>query len=223
MNRRRMICVALFAAIVAVRVEAQTTSPAPGRLQVSVGAGWLGGAEFGEQPADLRTASSSAYRLFQSDTHLGGTGLFEARVGFALTKRYAIEGRAAIASPELQTTVSSDAEASGSFTAVEGIDQYIFDGGVLVRLDEWQAFGLTPFAIGGVGYVRQLHEDRQLVETGHLFYVGGGVMRGLFARSQGFIRSGSIRADLRLNVLSLELEDDSRPQGSVSASLVLTF
>jgi len=150
MNRRRMICVALFAAIVAVRVEAQTTSPAPGRLQVSVGAGWLGGAEFGEQPADLRTASSSAYRLFQSDTHLGGTGLFEARVGFALTKRYAIEGRAAIASPELQTTVSSDAEASGSFTAVEGIDQYIFDGGVLVRLDEWQAFGLTPFAIGGV-------------------------------------------------------------------------
>ncbi len=38
--------------------------------------------------------------------------------------------------PELQTVVSSDAEAAGSFTAVESIDQYIFDAGVLVRLDE---------------------------------------------------------------------------------------
>jgi hypothetical protein len=223
MNLRRIICIVLLAAVVGVRAEAQTTSPAPGRLQVSVGAGWLGGSEFGEQPADLRTASSSPYRLFESETHLGGTGFFEARVGFALTKRYAIEGRAAIAKPELQTTVSSDAEASGSFTAVESIDQYIFDGGVLVHLDEWQAFGLMPFAIGGVGYVRQLHDDQQLVETGHLFYVGGGVTRGLFSRPQGFIRSGSIRGDLRLNVLSLELEEDSRLQGSVSASLVLTF
>ena len=223
MSFRRIIGIAFFAAIVAVGAEAQTPAPAQGRLQVSVGAGWLGGSEFGEQPADLRTASGSPYRLFESDTHLTGTGFFEARVGFALTKRFAIEGRAAIAKPELQTTVSSDAEASGSFTAVEGLDQYVFDGGVLVHLDEWQAFGLKPFASGGLGYVRQLHEDQQLVETGHLFYIGGGVMRGLFARPQGFIRSGSIRADLRLNVLSLELDEDSRPQGSVSASLVLTF
>jgi hypothetical protein len=223
MIHRRIICIAIFAVTVAVGAEAQTTSPVPGRLQVSVGAGWLGGAEFGEQSGDLRTASGGPYRLFESDTRLGGTGLFEARVGFALTKRLTIEGRAAIAKPELQTTVSSDAEASGSFTAVEDIDQYIFDGGVLVHLDEGQAFGLSPFAIAGLGYVRQLHEDQQLVETGHLFYVGGGVTRGLFARSQGFIRSGSIRADLRLNVLSLELEDDRRLQGSVSASLVFTF
>ena len=119
MSLRRIICIALFVVIVAVRAEAQTTSPAQGRLQVSVGAGWLGGAEFGEQPADLRTTSGNPYRLFESDTHLGGTGLFEARVGFALTKRYGIEGRAAIAKPELQTTVSSDAEASGSFTALK--------------------------------------------------------------------------------------------------------
>lgn len=219
----RIVCIAVLAAISVTRAEAQTTSSREGRLQASVGAGWLGGSEFGEQPADLRTASSNPYRLFDSDTHLGGTALFEARVGFALTTRFAVEGRAAIAKPELETTVSSDAEASGSFSAVERIDQYIFDGGVLVHLDEFQAFGLTPFAIGGLGYVRQLHEDRQLVETGHLFYVGGGVTRGLFFRPQGFIRSGSIRADLRLNMLSLELEKDSRQQGSVSASLVLTF
>ncbi len=222
MNLRRIICICAFATLATARAEAQTTSPPPGRLQVSLGAGWLGGAEFGEEPASLRTASGNPYRLFASDTHLGGTGFFEARVGFALAKRVAIEGRAAIAKPELQTTVSSDAEASGSFTAVEGIDQYVFDGGILIHLDELQALGLMPFATGGLGYVRQLH-DQQLVETGHLFYGGGGVMRELFSRPQGFVRSGSIRADLRFNVLSLELDEDSRSQGSVSASLVLTF
>src|SRR5262245_26873386 len=125
--------------------------------------------------------------------------------------------------PALETVVSSDAERSGTFSAVEDINQYIFDGGVLVHLDEMEAFGLRPFATGGFGYVRQLHGDQQLVETGHLFYVGGGVIRPLFSRRQGFIRSGNIRADLRLNVLSLELEEDSRPQGSITASLVLTF
>ena len=222
MNAGRVVCIALLAAVSVARAEAQTSSRA-GRLQASVGAGWLGGSDFGEQPADLRTVSSNPYRLFESNTRLGGTSLFEARVGFALTKRFGIEVRAALAKPELETTVSSDAEASGSFSAVEGIDQYSFDGGVLVHLDEFQTLGLTPFAIGGLGYVRQLHGDQQLLETGHLFYLGGGVTRSLFSRPQGFIRSGSIRGDLRLNVLSLELTEDSRPQGSVSASLVLTF
>ena len=125
--------------------------------------------------------------------------------------------------PELQTVVSSDAEASGTFTLVESLDQYILDGGVLVHLDELEAFGLKPFAIGGFGYVRQLHEEQQLVETGHLFYVGGGVTLPLFSRAQGFIRSVSVRGDLRLNVRSLELDEGSRSQGSASASLALTF
>lgn len=223
MNFRRLIWVAFVMALGVGRAEAQTASQPAGRLEVSFGAGWLGGASFGEQPADLRGASGSPYRLFESETSLRGTGLFEARAGFALTRRYTIEGRAGMSKPELQTVVSSDAEVAGSFTAVESIDQYMFDAGVLVRLDELESFGLKPFAIGGFGYVRQLHGDQQLVETGHLFYVGGGVTCPLFSRAQGFIRSGSIRGDLRLNVLSLDLDEDSRSQGSVSASLVLTF
>lgn len=223
MNVRRLLCVAFVAAIGIDRAEAQTASPPAGRLQVSLGAGWLGGASFGEQPADLRGTSGSPYRLFESETNLRATGVFEARVAFALTRRYAIEGRAALSKPELQTVISSDAEASGTFTAVESLDQYTFDGGVLVHLDELEAFGLKPFAIGGFGYVRQLHEEQQLVEDGHLFYVGGGVMRPLFSRAQGFIRSASVRGDLRLNVLSLDLDEGSRSQGSASASLALTF
>ena len=53
--------------------------------------------------------------------------------------------------------------------------------------------------------------------------MGGGLSRLLLARAQGFIRAVSLRADLRLNLMSLESDDGTRPQGSVSGSIVLTF
>jgi hypothetical protein len=215
-----VLVVAVACAVRVPSVDAQTVSEPIGRLQVSVGGGWLGGAAFGEQPADLRAASGSPYRLFQSESDLSSAGAFETRLGIALTSRYGIEGRAAISKPELKTTVSSDAEATGSFTTVESIDQYVFDGGVVIRFAEW---GVTPFASAGAGYVRQLHEGQALVETGHLFYVGGGFARPLFSRRQGLIRAASVRADVRLNVFYLELDEGSRPQGSVSGSVVLTL
>src|SRR4030095_13013563 len=146
----------------------------------------------------------------------------DVRVGVALTQRYAVEGRAAISSPELRTVVSSDAERSGSVTIAEDIDQYVFDGGVVIRLPELETMGLTPFASAGAGYVRQLHEGRALVEDGYLYYVGGGFTRALLSRQQGLIRGVGVRADLRLNLFSLELDDSSHPQGSVSGSFVLT-
>ncbi len=204
-------------------VAAQTLPDPIGRLQVGAGIGWLGGSAFGEQPADLRTASGGPYRLFQSETDLASSGSFEARVGILLSRRYGVEGRVAMSKPELQAVVTSDAEATGSFTIAETVDHYAFDGGVIVRLPELEGMGLTPFASAGAGYVRQLHEAQALVESGHLFYVGGGFTRPLFSRSQGLVRAMSVRADLRLNLFYLELDEGSRQQGSVSGSLVLTF
>jgi len=204
-----------------VRADAQTAEPV-GRLQAAVGVGWLGGAAFGEQPADLRAASGGPYRLFESESDLSTTATFEARVGIALTSLLGVEGRAAIGKPELRTVVSSDAEATGSFTIAESIDQYVFDGGVVIRFPGSGA-GLTPFASAGAGYVRQLHEGQALVETGHLFYAGGGVTHLLFSRPQGLIRAASLRADLRLNLFYMDLDEGSRPQGSVAGSIVFTF
>ena len=216
-----LLCLAWITAFSVLPCAAQSASEPVGRLQVAVGAGWLGGASFGEQPADLRTATSSPYRLFDSQTDLRPAGSFEGRVGVALTRRFGIEGRASRSSPELRTEISSDAETSGSFTIVESIDRYIFDGGVMIRLG--QGGGLSPFATAGLGYVRQLHEDQEVVEDGYLYYVGGGVTRPLFSRPQGFIRGASIRADFRLDVVSLDLDDGSRAQGSVAGSIVLIF
>jgi hypothetical protein len=224
--QRLFVAVSVVASVLALgvaRADAQTPSAPAGRLHVAVGAGWLGGSAFGEQPADLRTASGNPYRLFETDTDLGATWSFEARVGVALSSRYEVEGRAAISRPELRTVVTSDAEATGTFTLVESLDQYVFDGGIVVRLSEFETMGLLPFAAAGVGYVRQLHEGQVLVEQGQIYYVGAGFTRAFFSSPQGLIRAASIRADFRLNVFSLELDEGSRLQGSVSGSLVLTF
>jgi hypothetical protein len=220
---RRWLLGAVLCVLVAAGADAQTTSEPVGRLQAGVGVGWLGGAVFGEQPADLRAASGGPFRLFESETDLGGSGAFEARVGILLTRRYGIEGRAAAGRPELRTVISSDAETTGSFTLIEQVDQYLFEGGIVIRLDEWETSGLTPFAAAGLGYVRQLHEGEQLGEDGHLFYVGGGFTHALFSRAQGLIRAASVRADLRLNLISMDLDEGSRPRGSVSGGIVLTF
>jgi hypothetical protein len=226
MNPRTVAVVwVLFVAALAAATPAaaQALSEPVGRIQVGVGAGWLGGSSFGEQPADLRAASGGPYRLFESESDLGATASFDVRVGYGLTRRFAIEGRVARAAPELHTVVSSDAEISGSFTISESIDQYVFDGGVVIRLDELETMGLMPFASAGGGYVRQLHDGGGLVEEGQVFYVGGGFTRMFFSRPRGVIRAASARIDLRLNVFSLDLDDDSRSQGSLAGSIVLTF
>jgi hypothetical protein len=207
--------------VATVPSAAAQTAPEPvGRVQVGVGIGWLGGAVFGEQPADLRAASGGPYRLFESETDLGSTGSFEARVGILLSRHFGVEGRFALSKPEFRTVVTSDAEATGSFTTAENIDHYDFDGGVVVR---FAAGSVIPFASAGAGYVRQLHEGQALVETGYLFYVGGGFTFPLVSRPQGFFRAVGIRTDLRLNLLYLDLDEGNRQQGSASGSLLLTF
>jgi hypothetical protein len=223
-RRRCVVCFSFLAALTAAApAAAQALSEPVGRFQAGTGAGWLGGSAFGEEPADLRAASGGPYRLFESETNLGGSASFEVRVGLGLTPRFGIEGRAALGSLDRHTVVSSDAESSGSFTISESIDQYIVDGGVVIRLDELQTMGVLPFASAGAGYVRLLHEGDGLVEDGQIFYFGGGFTRPLFSRPQGFIRAASVRADLRLNMFSLELDEGSRLQGSVAGSIVFTF
>jgi len=226
---RSGLCAALLAStmLVAGTIPAagQAVSEPTGRFEVSAGVGLLGGAAFGGQPANERTASGATYRLFDSSTELASSAGFEARVGVVVTRRITLEARAALGQPELRTSVSGDVEGAPAITSVERLDQYIFDGGMTFRVDEWRIFGLVPFASAGAGYLRQLHEGQTLVDEGHLFYAGGGVTRGLFARGNGLVRGVGLRADIRMNVVSggVSFDDDSRVQGAFSGSVFVAF
>jgi hypothetical protein len=216
-----LVCLLMAPAI----ASAQTAGAFTRHLEVSAGAGVMGGSALGEQPATLRTAGSGVFDLFNAETNLAKAALIEGRVGYRLTRRYAIEGRAALSRPELRTTLSGDVENAAGVIAVQRVDRYIFDGGVRVDLEEGRFLHLTPFAAAGAGYVRQLHEGRTLGENGAVYYAGGGVTHAFFTGGRGFVRSAAFRADLRLCVFSSSVSSDdrSRPQGTASAGIALAF
>lgn len=212
--------VCLFVA--SASASAQTTSPPIRRLEVSVGAGFLTGAALGQQPANERAASGSPYRLFDTETDLSSSLFFGLRLGFALTPRLSIEGAASLGQPELRTSISGDAEGAESLIAVEQMDQYTFDGGIVYRFGGLR--GLVPFVSAGAGYQRQRHEGETLIEGGGLFYAGGGVTHWLSVRKQGTLKALGVRGDARLYFLSGGITpDDSRTQASLAGSLVLVF
>lgn len=202
------------------------TDPPLHRLQIAAGVAFFGGASLGDADADLRASSGTApYRLFATSSRLARAAALDLRAAVDLTRRFGVEAHALYGHPELQTEVSGDVEDAPPVTAVERIDHYLIDGGVLVFLNEWRVKEWQPFAAGGAGYLRQLHEDRSFTEDGHLFYVGGGARRTFVVRPSGFLRGFGARGDVRLNVLSggLTVEDKSRRHVSASGSLFVVF
>lgn len=221
----RVALIALFMVLAAASARAQTAPP-PGRLQLAVGIGFIGGAPLGSADAELRSSSSTdPYRVFATSSQLARATVLDLRAAVDLTPRLGLEGRALYGHPEQRTSVTADVENAPSITAVERLDQYLIDGGVVIKLDEFSVKGWQPFAAAGAGYLRQLHEGLTLTEEGRVFYVGGGVRRVLLLRARGFVRGLGAQGDVRLNVLSggITVEDKARQHPSASASLFVVF
>jgi hypothetical protein len=216
---------ALLVVLVASTARAQTDPPLR-RLQLAAGLGFIGGAPLGMADANLRSGGSNeSYRVFATSSRLVGATVLDLRAAVDLSRRYAFEAHALYGHPELRTSVTADVENASSVTAVERLDHYLIDGGIVIKLDELSVKGWQPFAAAGGGYLRQLHEGLTLSEEGRVFYVGGGARRVLFQRGRGFMRGLGVRGDLRLNVLTsgITVEDKARRHPSASASLFVVF
>ena len=221
----RLAIVAAAIAVIPAVAAAQSSSPLR-RLELAGGLGVFSGAALGTQQADLRTATAGQpYRLFSSSTRMSAAPMFDLRLGVPVAGRYGVEGHAAYGHPEVRTSLSSDAEHAPDLTAVERLDQYVIDGGLIVSLDEWSIAGLHPFATVGAGYLRQLHEGLVVIEEGSVFFAGGGVKHTIHSRPRGFVRGIGARADVRLNLLSggIHIDDSARRHISVSGSLFVIF
>jgi len=211
--------------LVAASARAQTEPPLR-RLQLAAGIGFIGSAPLGGADADLRSSSSNdPFRVFSTSSQLVGATMLDLRMAIDLTRRFGLEAHALYGHPELQTRVTADVESAPSVTAVERLDHYLVDGGVVIKLDEFSVKGWQPFAAAGAGYLRQLHEGLTLTEEGRVFYVGGGARRVLLLRARGFVRGLGARGDVRLNVLTggITVEDKARRHPSASASLFVVF
>ena len=220
----RVSLIAALVLLIGSTAGAQTDPPLH-RLQLGAGVGFFGGAALGDADANLRTATADPFRLFATSTEQAGTIGLDLRAAVDLTRRFGVEAHTLFARPDVRTSVTNDAENAPAVDAVEQLDQYLIDGGVVIRLNELRMGEWVPFATAGAGYLRQLHEGLTLSEHGHLFYVGGGVRRALLVRPKGFLRGLGVRGDVRLDILSdgITIEDKSRKHLSASGSLFVVF
>lgn len=218
--------VSLTAAVLLVASAAVAqTDPPVHRLQLGAGVGFFGGAALGDADANLRTATADPFRLFTTSTEQAGTIGLDLHAAVDLTRRFGLEAHTLFARPDVRTSVTNDAENAPAVDAIEQLDQYLIDGGVVVRLHELRMGNWVPFATAGAGYLRQLHEGLILSEHGHLFYFGGGARRVLMLRPKGFVRGLGVRGDVRLDILSdgITTENKTRKHGSASGSVFVVF
>ena len=105
---------------------------------------------------------------------IGSAGL-DGRFAYALTRALSLEVGGSWSKPHVDVTVTQDSESTGTTLIAETVSQYTVDVGGLFWLFSRQGTRLRPYVLGGGGYLRQLHENQLVVETGHTIFGGGGV------------------------------------------------
>lgn len=175
-----MIVAMLLTALSTV-ASAQSASPAfrPGRLTIFIGAVVAGATSLGEVDGNLRrnqAGAATAVPLFRADAELGRSTGAEGRLAVALTRSLALETALSYTPTSLTVTISGDSELPAGAVVSERLGQYALEVGAIYLLPGLRlGTRVRPYATGGGGYLRQLHEGRLLVETGSTLHAGGGV------------------------------------------------
>jgi len=209
------LCAALVLALAVTSFAQEAPQLRDNRVTINAGITWLGGYDVGTSTAQLRgngTGSTAPpFTLFKADSHFSTATAPELRVGVSLTPRLTIEGGASLSHPRIGVSITGDPETVVQELRGEELQQYVFDGGLSWQPPIQMGRRLAPFVIAGAGYLRQLHEDRTLAETGRIYYAGGGArywLRGGHDRS----RPIGLRSEFRINVRSngIDFEDKMR-------------
>lgn len=227
--RARRVWVALLAAcviwsIVPPRVASAQT-PAPGRFAVSIGPQWLGTMGLGGVDAVLTGNGAGPVTLFRTESELrGGVGLtggFAARIVEGLWAETAVRYH----SSRLTVRTADDLEGADA-TVREGLQQYQIEvGGLWAPARLQLARRAQLYAVGGGGYLRQLHSGQLLAESGRSYYVGGGALLWLPRRSGGTFNAVGLRLEGRAVVASggTAFDEGVHTAPALSASLFLRF
>jgi hypothetical protein len=219
MRRAAALLVIAAAAMLPSRAFAQPAEP---RLEVSGGALYLSGQQLADADANLtrNQVGGDSFTLFESDARVKAAAGIEGRVAWRVTRAMAIEGGVLYSRPQLSARIQSDVEGIPDATLDETLSRYIFDGAVVFHLPPLGGGRVVPFVRGGAGYLRELHEDNVLVETGQAYHAGGGVSIWFGAR-----RRAGLRLDARVLVLDggIDLGKGTRTIGAAGAAVVVGF
>jgi hypothetical protein len=219
----------LTAAFLLVGASA-VAQPAPsplraGEISVSGGLVAAGGYAVGDRVAELRRGSGTeGLPLFRAESAFDAATGVDVRVGYAVTSWLALEASGSVSRPQLTVSVTGDTEALAPVDVTERVSTYTVGGSGVVYLPYRFGARGRPYVSGGGEYLRQLHDDRLLAETGHLIFAGGGVrywLRGM----PGSRRAVGVRGDASLVFRSggVELDGQSRRYPRLSALAFFAF
>lgn len=201
-------------------------SPSLRPHQVTLGASlvWSSGYDIGDATAQLRGngagAAAAPFNWFTTSSRLASAIAPAFHVGVTLTPTIAIDGGFAYAKPRIAFSISGDAEMPSQSFDGEQIEQYQIGAGVSWQLPVKAGNKAAPFVSAGGSYLRQLHEDRGLAETGRIYYAGGG-LRYWLTGGRGSSKAAGVRVDARLNLRKdgIDFENKMRAYPTVTFSL----
>jgi hypothetical protein len=204
----------------------QAAAFAPRQFVLSGGGSITDGYPLGDRTITIPRNSPGAatpFTMLRAESQLARFAGVEGRIGFVVNRSFALEVGGAYAKPELAVTISEDPELAGGAVASERVDQFVIDVSGIYHWPVSLGRRARPYAIGGGGYLRQLHEGRLLVETGRTFHVGGGLHYWLRGVPRG--RALGVRAEARYmrRTGGVDFEDRARGTTSVSALAFVAF
>ena len=192
----------------------------PGRLMVAGGGAMASGYPIGDVTATLRRNALGVpppFTLVRAESELDRAVGVDARAAYALTRAFAVEVAGTYSKPRLAVTISQDGEAGDAPSLSEGISQYVIDVSGIYLLPINVGRRARTYAIGGAGYLRQLHEGRLLVETGATIQFGAGAsywLGGGDRKRRGWGLRGEARFVRRVG--GVDFEDQARSFPSFS-------
>jgi hypothetical protein len=190
----------LVASIAFPRVaSAQAQAAAlPGRIEASVGLFWIGHQALGDTDANETTGTGGPLRIFTASSDLASAAAIDGRVGVRVLRSLEAALEASYDKPKVNVALGNDIENASPVVATETIQQLMIGGSVVWYPSRGTGTSrLAPFATGGGGYLRQVHESGTLVDSGHYYQFGGGVKYLFSSNPARRLKGIGVRAEAR--------------------------
>ncbi len=225
----RRIAIGIVLSMLVAGSQSTVLAQSPGRLELGATVEWFGPSDLGDRTPTLvgnPAEGSTTFPLFTTNGQQNPAVGLGAILGWRLARRVTIQGGFTVSRPGIELTTTDDVEQEGETTSEGRLTEYLFDGGVVINLgnipNTWK---WRPFVSGGGGYLRQVHDGGTVIESGHVFYGGGGVKYRLRATPARRLKSVELRLQGRLLIRNggFSLDDGSRASLNVGAGLVAAF
>jgi hypothetical protein len=228
-GRAVLYCTVLLTAcpsLARAQVYLGSSGPDKGSWEISGGAIWSDGYDLGTRSAELTPNTGTGpgpFELFTADTRVTTATGGQARLGVYLSRSVALEGGLQFLRPVLSSRLTDDAEEAVDTTATETISRYVVDGALVLHLTGLSFAGGRglPFVSGGAGYLRELHDRDELIDTGWT-YQGGAGLKLWFG---GCARRFGVRADVGVAIRDggFDFSDERRTVPTAGISLAYLF